>query len=188
MKATHQQSLTTQNVQPLQIQNDDVSTTEQEMRVPCGTGLLDLKHSTRCLQLSSDFDTSAQRQHQPHTRTQRSMHHRQNSSGKEEDREQQYVKTLSRKLIGKEGWLFGVLSTSNVPPHIGKGRCLFRALSTADVPPQTPCAGSFLKKGGCSGLFFTAWSWARTINSTTKWYWSNTTTHSSTINVLHGAE
>jgi hypothetical protein len=28
----------------------------------CGTGLLDVKNCTRCLQLSSDFDTSAQRQ------------------------------------------------------------------------------------------------------------------------------
>ncbi len=61
MQATLQQSLTTQNAQPLQIQRDGASTTEQEMRVSYGTGLLDFKHSTRCLQLSSDFDTSAQR-------------------------------------------------------------------------------------------------------------------------------
>jgi hypothetical protein len=62
MQATLQQSLTAQHAQPLQIQRDGASTTEQEMRVSYGTGLLDLKHSTRCLQLSSDFDTSAQRQ------------------------------------------------------------------------------------------------------------------------------
>ena len=31
----------------------------QEMQVSSGTGLLDLEHSTRCRQLSSDFDTSA---------------------------------------------------------------------------------------------------------------------------------
>jgi hypothetical protein len=90
---------TTQNAQPLQIQNDVSSTSEQEMRVSCGTGLLDLKHSTRCLQLSSDFDTSVQRQQQPHTRTQQSMKHRQNRSGKEEDSDQeQYVKTLHQQL------------------------------------------------------------------------------------------
>jgi hypothetical protein len=29
----------------------------QEMRASCGTGLLDVKNSTRCLQLSSDFNT-----------------------------------------------------------------------------------------------------------------------------------
>jgi hypothetical protein len=45
----------------------------QEMRVSSGTGLLDLENSTRCLQLGSDFDTSANRQQQPHTRTQQRM-------------------------------------------------------------------------------------------------------------------
>jgi hypothetical protein len=99
MQATLQQSFTSQNAQPLQIQSDDASKTEQEIRCSSGTGLLDLKHSTRCLQLSSDFDTSDQQQQQPHTRTQRSMHHRQKSSGKEEDIEQQqYVKTLHQQL------------------------------------------------------------------------------------------
>jgi len=69
----------------------------QEMRASCGTGLLDVKNSTRCLQLSSDFHTSAKRQQQPHTG--QSMQHRQNSSWNEEDREQQqYVKTLHQQL------------------------------------------------------------------------------------------
>ena len=71
----------------------------QEMRASCGTGLLDVKNSTQCLQLSSDFNTSAKRQQQPHTRTQQSMQHRQNSSWKEEDSEQQqYVKTIHQQL------------------------------------------------------------------------------------------
>ncbi len=34
----------------------------QEMQVSSGTGLLDLENSTRCRQLSSDFDTSVKRQ------------------------------------------------------------------------------------------------------------------------------
>ncbi len=84
MQATLQQSSTAQNAQPLKIQRDDASTTEQEIRVSYGTGLLDLKHSTRCLQLSSDFDTSAQQQQQPHTRTQQSMQNHHNNSRKEE--------------------------------------------------------------------------------------------------------
>ena len=98
MQATLQQSLTAQHAQPLQIQRDGASTTEQEMRVSYGTGLLDLKHSTRCLQLSSDFDTSAQRQQQPHTRTQQSMQNRHNSSRKEESEQQQGVKTVHQQL------------------------------------------------------------------------------------------
>jgi hypothetical protein len=98
MQATLQQSLTAQHAQPLQIQRDGASTTEQEMRVSYGTGLLDLKHSTRCLQLSSDFDTSAQRQQQPHTRTQQSMQNRHNSSRKEESERQQGVKTVHQQL------------------------------------------------------------------------------------------
>ncbi len=87
MQATLQQSLTTQHDQPLQIQRGDVRTTEQEIGVSYGTGLLDLKHFTRCLQLSSDFDTSAQRKHQPDTRTQQSMQNRHNISRKEESEE-----------------------------------------------------------------------------------------------------
>ncbi len=79
-------------------QRDGVSTTEQEMRFSYGTGLLDLKHSTRCLQLRSDFDTSTQRQQQPHTRTQQSMQSRHNSSRKEQSEQQQGVKTVHQQL------------------------------------------------------------------------------------------
>jgi hypothetical protein len=128
MQGTLQQSLTAQHPQPLQIQRDGASTTEQEMRVSYGAGLLDLKHSTRCLQLSSEIDTSAQRQQQPHTRTQQSMQNRHNSSRKE-----------VRKLMGRGG-------------------CLFEGMFVADVPPQTPCAGSFLKRGGVLLSVFVAQS------------------------------
>jgi hypothetical protein len=98
MQATLQKSLTAQHAQPLQIQRDGASTTEQEMRVSYGTGLLDLKHSTRCLQLSSEIDTSAQRQQKPDTRTQQSMQNRHNSSRKEESEQQQDVKTVHQQL------------------------------------------------------------------------------------------
>ncbi len=48
---------------------------------------------------------------------------------------------------------------------MGKGGCLFGGMSAIDVPPQTPCTGSFLKRGGCCCLFFAVRSWARTIDS-----------------------
>ncbi len=144
-----------------QIQRDVVSTTEQEMRVSYGTGLLDLKHSTRCLQLSSDFDTSAQRQQHNripgHNRVCKivttTVGRRRASSSKASRR---FTSSYPRHpSVSSRTRCYLVSLNSFSRKLMGKGGCLFGGMFATDVPPQTPCAGSFLKRGGC-GLFFAA--------------------------------
>ncbi len=61
-------------------ENVNVTREMQEMRVSSGTGLINLENSTRCLELSSNFDNMSKRQERPHNRSQQSMWNRENNS------------------------------------------------------------------------------------------------------------
>ena len=67
----------------------------QEIRASSGTGLINLKNSTRSLELSTYFDNTAKRQEQPHKRTQQSMRNCENNSLKEQQSQQRQSSNIS---------------------------------------------------------------------------------------------
>ena len=67
----------------------------QEIRASSGTGLINLKNSTRSLELSTYFDNTAKRQEQPHNRTHQSMWKRENNSLRDQQSQQHQSSSIS---------------------------------------------------------------------------------------------